>query len=884
MSFRKVAITLVLTGIVLLSAAALAPFLFKDKILAEVKKSINTNVNAKVNFKEVDFTLISSFPYLGVDLDSLTIAGIDSFATDTLANIPRLHVNLDVMSVIKGESYQIKSVKLQEPRIYARVLKSGKANWDIAKADSSEAADADTSQTKLKAALKNYEIENGRIVYDDASLGFFMAMDSLNHDGDGDFTQDLFTLNTSSTIEKLTVKYAGIPYLSRVKLSADLPIEIDMKQMKFSLGANKINLNELILSLSGSLAMPNADDMLVDVKFNAAQSDLKNFLSLIPALYSSSFKDMNASGKFGFEGKAKGTYNEKSLPAFDLHFLIADGKVKYPGLSSAINNIAVKADIENPDGVLDHTIVNIPSFHLEFGTIPLDGKLLVKNPVSDPFVDMVLKGKLDLKQLTTIFPMQGMNLSGIVDADVKATGNKSSVDKGQYQNFKISGFLVANNFNYSGQQVPMPVSVPSAKVTFNPKNISLTNLSAKVGKSDFQANGTLDNYLEYVFKKDIPLRGKFNVRSGLLDVNELMGPSTPGTSKQADTAKLTVIEVPANIDFALSVNAGRVLYDNYDIQNAAGSLQVDQQTLYFKDMKLDMLDGRLSMNGSYASTDVKKPKVNIDFGIEKMSIQKAFSTFNTIKLLAPVAKYTSGTFSTKLSFNSELDQHMMPLYSSVNVEGITNIIQAIVQGFEPLNKLSLALNTDKLQKLELNNFLTKFKIENGRLNVAPLTIKKGDFSMLVEGFNSLDQSMSYKLAMNVPRAYLGTKVNAAGNALLARFNSKTGSAVELGETVKVNALMTGTVLKPSIKITSVADDTRNEVKTAATQFVDTKKAELQAKAQQEVNTLVEKSKAQAQQRADTLKKQVQTKAAEQIKNKLGGFIRKKQTTSADTVR
>ena len=883
MSLKKVLLSIIIIGVILIAAGVATPFLFRDKIINEIKKTVNTKVNARVNFKDADFTILKSFPYLGVDISELTVIGVDSFATDTLANIAQLHVNLDVMSVIKGETYQIKSVRLEKPNIYAKVLKSGKANWDIAKQDTIAAQPTDTSATRFKAALKSYALENAQVVYDDNSLGFYMEMDSLNHSGNGDFTQDLFTLNTSSQIQKLTVKYGGIPYLSKVKLAADLPLQVDMKQMKFSLGENKIHLNELLLSLAGSLALPNETDMQLDVKFNAAESDLKNFLSLIPAMYSSSFKDMAASGKFGFEGKAKGTYNEESLPAFDLHFLISNGKVKYPGLASSINNIAVKADIENPDGVLDNTVVNIPSFHLEFGDIPLNGKLLIKNPVTDPFVDMILKGKIDLKQMTTIFPLKGTILTGIVDADVKANGNKSSIDRGQYQNFKVSGFVVANSFSYSGKSVPMPVHIPSAKVTFNPKNISLTNLSARVGKSDFLANGTLDNYLEYVFKKDVPLRGKFAVSSNLLDVNELMGPSTTAT-KQADTAKLSVFEVPDNIDFELGVKANRILYDNYDISNAAGNLHVDHKTIRFNNMKMNMLDGQVGMNGSYATTDPKKPKVDIDFSIEKMNIQKAFSTFNTVKMLAPVAKYTSGSFSTKLALNSDLDQHMMPVYSSLNIEGITNIIQALVQGFEPLNKLSLALNTDKLKKMELNNFLTKFKIENGRLNFSPVTIKKGDFSMVVEGFNSLDQSMSYKLNMNVPRAFLGTKANGATNALLAKFNSKTGSTVAMGETVKVTASMFGTVLRPSVKITSVADDTKKEVKSAATQFVDNKKAELQARAQQEATALAQKSAAQIQQRADSLKKQATTKATEQIKGKIGSLFKKKQAAPVDTIK
>src|SRR5690606_30084746 len=159
-----------------------------------------------------------------------------------------------------------------------------------------------------------------------------------------------------------------------------------------------------------------------------------------------------------------------------------------------------------------------------------------------------IKGKLDVRQLTTIFPMEGMTLSGIIDADVQAMGNKSAIDKEQYENFKASGQMLASNFNYSGSGVDKPVHIPSAKMNFSPRNITLENLKAKVGKSDFQANGTINNYLAYIFKKDQPLKGTFNLQSGLMDINELMGPVDTETTAK-DTSKLTIIEVPKNIDF-----------------------------------------------------------------------------------------------------------------------------------------------------------------------------------------------------------------------------------------------------------------------------------------------------------------------------------------------
>lgn len=863
---KKVFITLAILIVVLLGAAVCVPLLFKDKIVAKVKSSINESVNAKVDFKDFDLTILSSFPNLGLRLNNLTVIGVDSFATDTLANIEQLQVNVNLMSVIKGETYEIRSVELDKPSIYAKVLKSGKANWDIAKPDSS--ATPSTEPTTFKAALKKYSINEGKVVYDDASLGFYMALENLNHSGKGDFTQDNFILDTESDIEKLTVKYGGIPYLNKVNLAAKLPIEIDMKQMKFTLKENEIKLNELVLSLVGSLGMPNDTDMAIDFKFDAKKSDLKNFLSLIPAIYASNFKDLQASGKFAMDGSAKGVYNEKSLPAFNVNLLVENGKIKYPSLPSAINNIQVKTTISNPDGVIDHTQVNVPAFHLEFGAVPLDGRLLVKTPISDPYVDMALKGRVDLQQMTTIFPLKDMKLSGVLDADVQANGHKSAIDKGRYEEFKAAGQMVVSAFNYSGANVPKPVSIPSAKLTFNPKNISLTNFSAKVGESDFAANGSINNYLAYFFQKGQALQGTFDVSSNLVNVNELMGPATVETKN--DTAKLSVIEVPANIDFTLTAKAGRVLYDNMDIQNARGALFVKNQTITFKDMSMDMLDGKVKMNGYYATTNPKKPKVDISFGIDNMNIQKAFSTFNTIKLLAPIAKYTAGTFSTDLKFNSDLNQNMMPVYSSINAEGLTNIIQAIVQGFEPMNKLSMALNTDKLKKLEVNNLLAKFRIEEGRLKVSPFDVKKGDFLMNVQGSNGLDQSMDYKLALKVPRSLLGSQANATVNSLVASLNSKAGTNVSVGETINVNALLGGSITKPTVKLQLANDKSAGQ--SVLAQAADEKKAELETKAKEEVTKLKEQATEQAKQKVDTVKKQATEKVKSEVKNKLKGLF------------
>jgi uncharacterized protein YpmB len=62
---------IVLTVLILLLVAA--PFLFKDKIVAKIKEAANSSLNATLDFKDVDLSLIRNFPNLSLRLEGLSI-------------------------------------------------------------------------------------------------------------------------------------------------------------------------------------------------------------------------------------------------------------------------------------------------------------------------------------------------------------------------------------------------------------------------------------------------------------------------------------------------------------------------------------------------------------------------------------------------------------------------------------------------------------------------------------------------------------------------------------------------------------------------------------------------------------------------------------------
>src|ERR1039457_1526676 len=134
---KKTIKILFITILVLCVAVVSIPFLFKAKIKTKLLAEIDKNINAQVNFSELSFSSFKKFPHFTITLHDATVIGIDDFAGDTLVAAKELSVSLNLYKMIKGRDIEINGIHLEEPLIYARILANGKANYDITKPDTS---------------------------------------------------------------------------------------------------------------------------------------------------------------------------------------------------------------------------------------------------------------------------------------------------------------------------------------------------------------------------------------------------------------------------------------------------------------------------------------------------------------------------------------------------------------------------------------------------------------------------------------------------------------------------------------------------------------------------------------------------------------------------
>lgn len=849
----------VIVGLILavLASAIILPIAFKGKIIEMIKQTANENVNAKVNFSDdITLSLFSNFPDFTLGIKELSIEGINEFEGDTLVYLKEFTATLDVMSVIKGEQIKIREVLLDEPYINAIILKDGKANWDIAKPSTDTLAEEpiDTSETKFNIALKKFEIRNAHIKYDDKSGATSAELKGLDYTLEGDFSQDIMELKMLLGIDETSVAQGGVNFLNKVNTTFKATIDADNKNMKYSFKENEIALNELSFQFDGWVQMVN-DDINMDLKYGATKTDFKNFLSLIPSVYTKDFSDIKTTGKLGFDGFAKGTYNEKQLPAFALNLLVENAMFKYPALPTAVNNIDINLAVTNPDGDLNHTVINLSKFHFEIAGDPFDAKLVATNPMIDPNIDATFNGKVDLNKITEIVPLdEGMKIAGILTTNMQAKGKVSTIEKGDYENFNASGTMALNDFTFASKDFPQTFEINKTELLFNPKTVKLASFDAKIGKSDMQMNGELSNFFAYMFGKGV-LNGELNFASNLIDANQFLSEqTTTGTTPSAeDTTSMNAPEIPANINFTLNSKINKLLYTNMEINTFVGQIKVADSKLAFNKIALQTLGAAITMGGFYETSNPKQPSVNIDFSISNLDIQNAFVTFNTIKKIAPIAEKTKGSMSTRFKMRAALDQHMNPIYDLLFVQGTLNLPSASIEGVKVFEKLGSLLKKEQLKKPSLSNVNIKFRIDTGRIYTEPFDINMAGYKMTLTGSTGLDQTIDYTGTTPIDRKDLGA-VNSALEDMLASANKKAGTNVALSGIVNVGLKIGGTFTDPKIStnLDALAKQESDNIKDQLQAELNKKKAELEAKAKAELD------KARAE--ADRIKNEAQAKA------------------------
>lgn len=787
-ALKIIGITVLLLLIILIAS----PFIFQNQIKDMVRDLVNKNVNAKVEFDDVNLSFLNSFPQANVTIDNLKITNLEPFKGETLAAIKQVSLDMSVKELFKKPAdgpIVINAINLDEAMVTLKTNTKGDTNFDIAKeSESAEASKEDSDGFGID--IENYAINNSALTYLDEGAKMQVYVTELNHSGKGRFSETVSQLETK-TNTRVTFISDSTEYLSNNEIKLDALIDLDLPNSKYTFKDNKAFINQLPLEFHGYVQLlEEGQDM--DITFENPGASFKDFLAVIPKQYSKSIENVQTTGNFNVKGKVKGKVTENTIPTLDININSNNGSFKYPDLPKRVEDISINATIKNITGKIDDTYVDLKTLNFKIDDDIFKSNATIKNLTKNMLVDANIDGVLNLANISKAYPVDLENeLSGILKAKLNTHFDMDAIDTNAYERIKNNGNVGISDFKFSSEDIVNPISISNAEIDFKPGTISLNEFKAKTGKSDINATGTINGLLGFLLS-DKKLKGDFDVKSNNFVVSDFMVEGGADQPINQSTEPETALKIPAFLDCKITADAKQVLYDDLTLTNVKGLLAISDEKAYLKDMSSNLFDGSIMING-IVDTKTETPKFNMDLGINQFDISKSFKGLDMLRALAPIANGMQGKLNSKLGLSGTLGDDFTPVLNSVTGDALAELLTS---EYKPKNEAlfsSLAGKLDFLDfsKLNLKDLKTKLAFKDGKVTVKPFDIKYNDIAITIDGSHTFNNVMNYKAVLNVPAKYLGSEVN----RLIGKINDNEVNDIK----IPITANLTGSFTSPNVK-------------------------------------------------------------------------------------
>lgn len=751
-----------ITGIVLaclLGVLIVVPIAFQGKIKEIVISEGNKLLNAEFGFDDLSISLFREFPKASVGLEGFWLKGVGDFAADTLVRAGDAEVAVNVMSIFGNSGFDITKILLKDTYVKAIVLEDGRPNWDVMK-PSDEEEEEDTTASSFRILLKKVTVDNLNIIYDDREGGMYADIADFNATCSGDMAADNTLLDLQASIAALTFRMDGVPLLSKVRMEADLNVDADLANSKFTLKENSLSINAIRAAIDGWVAMPEGAPMDMDIRLNTSDINFKEILSLIPAIYAKDFADLKAEGNVSLQAFAKGKLEGDSIvPQFEAALKVNDGNFRYPALPAGIDDIQVLAKVSNPGGDIDLTEVDVEQFSLQMLDNPFSITAQVKTPISDPDFAVAAKGTLDLGEVKNVYPLEDMALNGVLKANMSLGGRLSYLDNEQYERFAANGDISLRNMQLQMEGIP-EVKIEKSTLSFTPRYLNLSETQVLIGENDLTADCRFENYMAFALKGKT-LKGQLNLKSHHMNLNDFMGSDEEEAAEEQPTEQENtapeaeeesgVIVVPENIDFNMNVDMAEIIFNEINLRDLKGQLKVKDGTADMSNLSANTMGGSVVINGAYSTAqNPNEPKLDAAFALNELSFAQTFKELALIQKMAPIFENLGGNFSGKIAVDTKLDSVMSPQLSTLTANGSLNTRNLNLSGVDIIDKIADATKREELKNITVKDLNVDFTIKDGRIATKPFDIKMGTTTLSLNGTTGLDQTIDYAGKLKLP--------------------------------------------------------------------------------------------------------------------------------------
>ncbi|KPH14013.1 AsmA-like C-terminal region-containing protein [Chryseobacterium sp. ERMR1:04] len=610
-------------------------------------------------------------------------------------------------------------------------------------------------------------------------------------------------------------------------LNVDLPsldpnqLAINLKKLSFDLGPN-----------NSFLAYVNTKG-LNEMNVNANIKGAVNLQTMQQAL---GLKGIEVRGLIDTNIKANGMFSmdKKLFPKTNGYINLKDGFVKTKYYPNPIQNINMMANVINTDGTFKSLGLKLDPLRFDFEGNPVSVNADLQN-TEDLLYKIKAKGVLNVGRIYKVFAKKGLDISGLIMADLSLNGRQSYATTGQYSKLDNKGTLILKNIKATTEYLPKSFYIKEGNFQFENEKMWFRKFNATYGKSDFALNGYLLNTINYFLERKGTLHGKFTMNSNYILVDEFMALKSgdnPNKSIELEYAKEEnpkssgVVIVPKNLDVSLDANAKKVDFKGLVLNHLKGNASITNGQIYLKNTAFDIIGSRMNMDARYKDLSPLAANYDMALKVQDFNVQRAYKEIDMVRQMATAAKDVKGIVSLDYKLKGDLDKNMSPIYASLEGGGMVNLRDVEVKNLKMLSAVGDNIGAKAFDNPDMKGVDIETHIKNNLIHIEKFTFKVSVLRPTISGTASLNGLLDIQVRVGLPPGgWIGFPVVVTGtqdNPKIKVF-SKKGQGI-------IDALYN----KKSHKL--IREERRADKKTRKEQRKDKEAQEQKAKnAEQQIN-------------------------------------------------
>ncbi|MDE5567448.1 MAG: hypothetical protein K2J12_03295 [Muribaculaceae bacterium] len=518
------AVVLAVYGTVTCVVSLLSP----DRLTPIVCKVANSVLDANVEISKVELFTKSSYPFLRIEVDTLTITtpkiaalkndsslSLPSYA-DTLLTIDRFVGELKIPSLMTG-MIDINDVAVVGAGVNVVIVNDSVNNFDIVK----QTSDDDDSNTSLpKIALHKFSIDGAKefrfydaMTHTSATVGIKAV---LERDGgkpayaltfSGDFAGDM--------LHAYNLLHLPMTLDGDVIWSYDKPKSLTLDD--FTLGIDDV-------SFRFSTAVDFGDELVIR-NFEGSSNGIRvnDILALLPESVktASELQSLKTDAEIKFAMRLDSAFNidRDSIPYATINLDISPCHLTFGRARIERLSAAVESELKGND--IDAAVFRIEHLELVGPATSLDINGEISAVVSDPLFDVRIDGFTSLAKLPPpLMKHIAGYISGKVKTELSVAGRISMFDKNNFHKLHVNGDIDCSKFYWLASDTANMVFVNDACLKFG------TNMRF----------GQTQDLLAAVFKAD-----SANILSGGIDLTVKDLSLGIGAQKMPPTKDTTIV-------------------------------------------------------------------------------------------------------------------------------------------------------------------------------------------------------------------------------------------------------------------------------------------------------------------------------------------------------